>query len=69
MSNASLPSQQVRVGTLATIADAAEQTDAPCLIVVGDNVSLQSRMDWLKLLEAGTTAAGAVGKKGQRSRA
>ncbi|MBV9330056.1 MAG: uroporphyrinogen-III C-methyltransferase [Alphaproteobacteria bacterium] len=69
VSNGSLPSQQVRVGTLATIADAAEQTDAPCLIVVGDNVSLQNRMDWLKLLEAGTTAAGTAGKKGQRSRA
>jgi uroporphyrin-III C-methyltransferase len=42
VSNASLPSQEVRVTTLAKLGDAAAQTDAPAMLVIGENVSLRA---------------------------
>ncbi len=50
VSNASFADQQVRVVTLATLGDAAEETDKPALIVIGENVRLREGMDWLGAL-------------------
>ncbi|HWA89658.1 MAG TPA: uroporphyrinogen-III C-methyltransferase [Rhizomicrobium sp.] len=42
VSNASLPNQEVRVTTLARLGDAAVETDAPAMLVIGENVNLRA---------------------------
>jgi uroporphyrin-III C-methyltransferase len=46
VSNASLPDQNVRVTTLAELGAAAAESTAPAILVVGENVSLRSELDW-----------------------
>jgi uroporphyrin-III C-methyltransferase len=48
--NASMDDQDVRVTTLSGLAEAAATSDAPSLIVVGENVRLREGMDWLGAL-------------------
>lgn len=50
VSNASLPDQQVRFTPLRDLGSAAEQGSAPALLVIGENVSLASALDWLGAL-------------------
>jgi uroporphyrin-III C-methyltransferase len=50
VSNASLPDQDVRVVTLATLGAAAEASEKPVIIIVGENVRLREGMDWLGAL-------------------
>jgi len=47
VANASLPAQTVIVTTLAGLADAAMQASGATMLVIGANVGLQSRLDWL----------------------
>src|SRR6185312_14130076 len=42
VSNASLPSQEVRVTTLSKLGEAAAETDTPAMLVVGENVNLRA---------------------------
>ena len=50
VSDASLSDQIVRVVTLATLGAAAEESEKPVVIVVGENVRLRRGMDWLGAL-------------------
>jgi uroporphyrin-III C-methyltransferase len=57
VSGATSGKQNVRVTTLAGLADAAKQSDAPAILVIGENVKLREGLDWLgamsgKLLDA-----------------
>jgi uroporphyrin-III C-methyltransferase len=63
VSNASFSDQQVKVATLATLGDAAEETDAPALIVVGENVRLREGMDWLGALAGRALKADPLGNR------
>lgn len=47
VSNASLPDQSVHVTTLAKLGETATASGAPAVLVVGENISLRQRMDWL----------------------
>ncbi|MBV9993264.1 MAG: uroporphyrinogen-III C-methyltransferase [Alphaproteobacteria bacterium] len=48
VSNASLPSQDVRVTTLAGLGQAAAGTDAPAMLVIGGNVALRDVLQGTK---------------------
>lgn len=48
ISNASLPQQEVRIGVLSELADLAEEAPMPALIVIGEVVALQKRLNWYK---------------------
>ena len=48
VSNASLPSQEVRVTTLARLGEAAAETDAPAMLVIGENVALRDVLQGTK---------------------
>ena len=50
VSSASLSDQDVRVVTLAGLGSAAEASEKPVIIVVGENVRLRQGMDWLGAL-------------------
>jgi len=50
VSNASLSDQDVHIATLATLGAAAEASEKPVIIVVGENVRLRAGMDWLGAL-------------------
>jgi len=57
VSDATSGKQDVRVTTLAELGAAAKQSDAPAILVIGENVKLREGLDWLgamsgKLLEA-----------------
>jgi uroporphyrin-III C-methyltransferase len=47
VANASLDSQSVIVTTLAGLGAAAAASAAPAILVIGENVRLRARMDWL----------------------
>ena len=47
VSDASLPSQEVRVTTLGELGEAAAGSSAPAILIVGGNVALRDRLDWL----------------------
>jgi uroporphyrin-III C-methyltransferase len=56
VSNASLTGQETRVATLSQMETIAGESDAPAIIVIGENVKLRAGLDWLgamsgKLLE------------------
>jgi uroporphyrin-III C-methyltransferase len=56
ISNASLADQNTRVSTLSRLQAVARESDAPAIIVIGENVRLRAGLDWLgamsgKLLE------------------
>jgi uroporphyrin-III C-methyltransferase len=48
VSNASLPTQEVRVTTLAGLGEAAAQSGAPAMLVIGENVSLREVLQGTK---------------------
>ena len=50
VSDASAATQQVRVTTLAELGDAAAQSTAPAILVIGENVKLRAGLDWLGAL-------------------
>ena len=50
VSNASLIDQDVRVVTLGTLGAAADESEKPVIIIVGENVRLRDGMDWLGAL-------------------
>jgi uroporphyrin-III C-methyltransferase len=57
VSDATFDKQTVRVTTLAKLGVAAKQSDAPAILVIGENVKLREGLDWLgamagKLLDA-----------------
>lgn len=57
VSDATSGKQNVRVTTLAELGAAAKQSDAPAILVIGENVKLREGLDWLgamsgKLLDA-----------------
>jgi uroporphyrin-III C-methyltransferase len=54
VSDASAATQQVRVTTLAGLGDAAAESTAPAILVIGENVRLRAGLDWLGA-RAGTT--------------
>ena len=53
VSNATGGEQNVRVTTLARLAEEAKTVDAPALIVIGENVRLREGLDWLGALKEG----------------
>jgi uroporphyrin-III C-methyltransferase len=56
VSNASLADQAVRVTTLGGLGDAAAQSAMPAIIVIGENVRLRTRMDWLSAMAGAVLA-------------
>jgi uroporphyrin-III C-methyltransferase len=50
ISNASLPQQRTQITTLAELGAAAESSDTPAIIVIGENVRLAAGLDWLGAL-------------------
>ena len=50
VSNASFADQNVRVTTLAELGQAAAESTAPAILVVGENVKLRAGLDWLGAL-------------------
>jgi len=57
VSDATSGKQNVRVTTLAELGHAAKQSDAPAILVIGENVKLREGLDWLgamsgKILDA-----------------
>ncbi len=50
VSDASVATQQVRVTTLAGLGEAAAQSTAPAILVIGENVKLRAGLDWLGAL-------------------
>jgi uroporphyrin-III C-methyltransferase len=56
VSNASFTDQHVRVTTLAELGQAAAESAAPAILVIGENVKLRDSLDWLGAL-AGKTLA------------
>ncbi len=69
VSNASLSDQDVRVVTLATLGAAAEASEKPVIIVVGENVRLRQGMDWLGALAGRTLEPDPLGKDAIKSTA
>jgi uroporphyrin-III C-methyltransferase len=47
ISDASLPSQETRITTLAALGPVAAENDAAAIIVIGENVKLREGLDWL----------------------
>lgn len=47
VSNASLAGQATRIATLGELGAAAAESDAPALLVIGENVRLAAALDWL----------------------
>lgn len=47
VSDASLTAQNVRITNLAELGTAASEGSAPAILVIGENVRLATRMDWL----------------------
>jgi uroporphyrin-III C-methyltransferase len=54
--------QRVSVATLGTIAESAESGGAPAIIVIGENVLLRERMDWLGALAGRILDIGPLGR-------
>ncbi|HEY0283428.1 MAG TPA: uroporphyrinogen-III C-methyltransferase [Rhizomicrobium sp.] len=54
VSNASFADQSVRVTTLANLGQAAAESAAPAILIIGENVKLRAGLDWLGAL-AGKT--------------
>jgi uroporphyrin-III C-methyltransferase len=50
VSDASAATQEVRVTTLAGLGEAAAQSGAPAILVIGENVRLRAGLDWLGAL-------------------
>ncbi|HEY5347203.1 MAG TPA: SAM-dependent methyltransferase, partial [Rhizomicrobium sp.] len=48
VSDATIPAQNVTITTLAGLGQAAAQSSAPSILVVGENVRLRESLDWLK---------------------
>jgi uroporphyrin-III C-methyltransferase len=69
VSNASLADQDVRVVTLATLGAAAEASEKPVIIVIGENVRLRQGMDWLGALAGRILKPDPLGKDALRSTA
>jgi uroporphyrin-III C-methyltransferase len=69
VSNASLSDQDVRVVTLATLGAAAEASEKPAIIIVGENVRLREGMDWLGALAGRVLMPDPLGKDALRSTA
>jgi uroporphyrin-III C-methyltransferase len=46
ISNASCENQEVRVTTLADLGEAAAESAAPAILVIGENVKLRAGLDW-----------------------
>ena len=47
IANATLAAQSRRITTLANLGAAAAETDAPAILVIGENVRLSATLDWL----------------------
>lgn len=56
ISDATLPSQSVRVTTLSQAAALSQQMRPPCLIVIGPVVKMRQALDWFKTKENSFTA-------------
>ncbi len=56
VSNASLADQSVRVTTLGGLGEAAAVSAMPAIIVIGENVRLRTRMNWLSAMAAAVLA-------------
>jgi uroporphyrin-III C-methyltransferase len=50
VSDATSEKQNVRVTTLAKLAEAARESSAPAILVIGENVKLRAGLDWLGAL-------------------
>jgi len=59
--NASGRNQRTHVGTVATISQLAETSGTPAIIVIGENVNLRERMDWLGALAGKILKTGPIG--------
>jgi uroporphyrin-III C-methyltransferase len=69
VSNASLSDQDVRVVTLASLGAAAEASEKPVIIIVGENVRLRQGMDWLGALAGRILEPDPLGKDALKSTA
>jgi uroporphyrin-III C-methyltransferase len=69
VSNASLSDQDVRVVTLASLDAAAEASEKPVIIIVGENVRLRQGMDWLGALAGRILEPDPLGKDALKSTA
>jgi uroporphyrin-III C-methyltransferase len=50
VSDATFGNQSVQVTTLAQLGDAAADSNAPAILVIGENVKLRAGLDWLGAL-------------------
>ena len=48
ISNGTLPKQQVRIGTLETLVELAQELEPPAVVVVGKSVLLAHELNWLQ---------------------
>ena len=62
VSNASFAGQNVRVTTLAELGQAAAESAAPAVLVIGENVKLREGMDWLGALAGKTLDSEPLGR-------
>lgn len=69
VSNASLIDQDVRVVTLGTLGAAADESEKPVIIIVGENVRLRDGMDWLGALAGRILEPDLLGKDALKSTA
>ena len=69
VSNASLIDQDVRVVTLGALGAAADESEKPVIIIVGENVRLRDGMDWLGALAGRILEPDPLGKDALKSTA
>ena len=62
VSDASFAAQNVRVTTLAGLGQAAAESTAPAILVIGENVRLREGMDWLGALAGKTLESEPLGR-------
>jgi len=62
ISDASFAAQNVRVTTLGGLGQAASESTAPAILVIGENVRLREGMDWLGALAGKTLESETLGR-------